>query len=458
MRKKTIYIPIEIKAREFTAQTLLACKIAERGGRVYLGGKSALLRAVKTKPNLGGTLLYKSGWPGGGFLDLKHRVSRIAVLDQEMSPAWPSLRPSRRFEDEELDTIDRFYYVGEGFADSLLADRPGLEKSKVKALGWPRVDLWNPRYSSFWEPESQKIRKRFGDFVLFSSDFGVLHAEDVPWRLERLKNSRDLSTHVLGDPKKAELYLLEKVTEFGAVVAFLNSLDKDPEFPTVVVRPHPAEDHSRWLEALRGMKKTLLVYEGDVSVWLQASTALLHRGCTTGLQAALAGKPAGFLAFAAAASPWGRSVSRELSKSIRSVADAFDLLEEGGLRPPAIERNLIANTAGSSSEMISDDLLSLTTELEDRMPTFRQSPGRQREMFLRVRRKARAMFHSQHRPSDHFLATPRAVTQQNLKGGISAAEVRRVLRRLNARNIAVRQVARNLVCIEAEIKLNRQII
>lgn len=457
MKKKTIYIPIEIKAREFTSQTLLASKIAERGGRVYLGGKSALFRAIKTKPNLGGTLLYKSGWPGGGFSDLKHHVSRIAVLDQEMSPSWPGLRPSHRFEDEEFDIIDRFYYVGEGFANSLLADRPELEESKVKVFGWPRVDLWTPRYSSFWEPESQKIRKRFGEFVLFSSDFGVLHAEDVPWRLARLE-AGDLSTNFQGDPKKAELYLLGQVTEFRAVLAFLNSLDEDPDFPPVVVRPHPAEDHSRWVAALRGMRKTLLVYEGDASVWLQASTALLHRGCTTGLQAALVGKPAGFLEFAATASPWGRSVSRELSKPIQSMADAFDLLEEGlRVRPPAIERDLIANATGSSSEMISDDLLSLTTELEDRMPAFWQSPERQRKMFFRFRRKLIEKVQSQHRPSVQRLAVPRIVTQTNLKGGISAAEVRRVLHRLNALNATVKQVARNLVCIEAKDTLNRQI-
>jgi hypothetical protein len=60
---------------------------------------------------------------------------------------------------------------------------------------------------------------------------------------------------------------------------------------TIIVRPHPAELHETWVNAAEGLSNVKVVFEGTVSPWLLAADAVLHWGCTTGLEAFLMGKP-----------------------------------------------------------------------------------------------------------------------------------------------------------------------
>lgn len=447
MKKKSVYIPIEIKAREFTSQLLLATRIAEAGGRVYVGGKKALLKAVKTKPETAGILLYKGGWPGGGFSQLKKHVSRIAVLDQEMSPAWPKMLPATRFDDLELDFVDRLYYVNQAFAKSLLSGKPDVPKSKVKAFGWPRVDLWTARYSVVWEPEAKKIRKKFGDFVLFSSDFGILDDRELEWRLSRKKEDGSWA-RAYANLDDVKLDYLQRLEEFRKVVAFLFQLDNRTDFPAVIVRPHPAEDHSVWNTALQKMKKTSLAFEGDIAPWLLAAKALLHSGSTTALQAVVAGKPVGFIGLNGPRPVLSGSASREVSKQVRSVEDAFELLQENPKDPHSLHASgLMASLAGDSAELISADLLTLSTPLEKPLVPFWLSRKWRKQTFLRMTQSLKAP-----QPQEVVrMPAPKEITKSNLDGGIRAKEVRALLQRLrssDAPTLKVRQVSKDLVCIE----------
>ena len=50
--KKEIYIPIEIKPREFISQLFLAGELAKMESRVYLGSKSAIDKLVENKKQI----------------------------------------------------------------------------------------------------------------------------------------------------------------------------------------------------------------------------------------------------------------------------------------------------------------------------------------------------------------------------------------------------------------------
>jgi hypothetical protein len=65
------------------------------------------------------------------------------------------------------------------------------------------------------------------------------------------------------------------------------------EFPNtkIVVRPHPSEDHAFYRTVLRELPNVEVNHEGSVIPWLLATRALIHDGCTTGIEAALAGVP-----------------------------------------------------------------------------------------------------------------------------------------------------------------------
>lgn len=51
MKKKEIYIPIELKPREFISQVYLAGELAKIGGRVFIGSKVIINDLIKEKKN-----------------------------------------------------------------------------------------------------------------------------------------------------------------------------------------------------------------------------------------------------------------------------------------------------------------------------------------------------------------------------------------------------------------------
>ena len=51
MKKKTIYIVIELKVREIVAKLLFAYRASLRGYRVYLGSREKIIDLIKNKKN-----------------------------------------------------------------------------------------------------------------------------------------------------------------------------------------------------------------------------------------------------------------------------------------------------------------------------------------------------------------------------------------------------------------------
>ena len=86
--KQEVFIPIEIKPREFVSQLLLSGELANIGLRVYIGSKKSIDKLVQNKVSRTGIYLYKGG--GGSidkFKNISRKVESIVVLDQEISPA-----------------------------------------------------------------------------------------------------------------------------------------------------------------------------------------------------------------------------------------------------------------------------------------------------------------------------------------------------------------------------------
>ena len=450
LKKKTVYIPIEIKARELISQTLLAAKIAGFGGRVYLGSKLGIFRILALKPSYGGTLLYKGGTgEGNGFKNFKKSVSKVAILDQEMSPAIQNPKPADRFIRSELESIDRLYYVGSAFASSFFSAMPDIPRSKVKVHGWPRIDLWTPQYLSFWRTETDKLRERFGKFVLFSSDFGILDLADLQWSAEWAKQwNADPDRNFRN--KRLQKEGRESIREFRRVVEFLRELDQEPTFPPVLVRPHPSENNSIWAFALRGMKKTRLVYEGDISPFLLASIALLHRGCTTALQAEVLGKPTGVILTEGKSRDSSAAIT-PFSKSIMTVQDAKTLVSPEYCVPASRpDPSRISSLDGTASEKIATDLLDLGEETESRLDpiwTLLLSRCFWVRWVAMTRGRFSRLLTRQGRPS-----LPKGVTAKKMPGGVRASEIRQILDRLGMHCVSVRNVPgfREVVCIEVE--------
>ena len=61
---------------------------------------------------------------------------------------------------------------------------------------------------------------------------------------------------------------------------------------TFIIRPHPVENESPYKQLEKQYRNIKVVQSGNVIPWLYAATAVLHSGCTTGIEAYLINKPA----------------------------------------------------------------------------------------------------------------------------------------------------------------------
>ena len=290
--KKEVFIPIEIKPREFISQLLLSAELAKIGFRVYLGTKKTIDELVENKTDNKGVYLYKGG--GGSinkFKRLSKRVKSIAVLDQEISPNAidSGVIIKNRFVKGCLKYVSRLYYVGSEARKKAVEVLEDIDPDLIKNYGWPRVDIWKEDFHHIWNDQIKDIKKRFPQpYILFSSDFGC--------NTEKLLHERCLALEKRGRKKTTkdiiwfkDLYSnnFKKFIEF---IDFLPLLDADKDIPTIIIRPHPAEDHSSWQEKVKNLSKVHVVYEGDVSPWILASEGVLHRGCTSSIEAAISKK------------------------------------------------------------------------------------------------------------------------------------------------------------------------
>ena len=68
------------------------------------------------------------------------------------------------------------------------------------------------------------------------------------------------------------------------------------KFPdhTIVVRPHPSENHNIWEQTVKDLSGCLVTGERNVLEWILASDVLIHTNCTTAVEAFLMGRRAIF--------------------------------------------------------------------------------------------------------------------------------------------------------------------
>ncbi len=306
MKKKTVYIAIEIKVREFISQVFLSSLLIKKGFRVYLGSKNQILNLIDKKKNKGGIFFYKAG-VAGKFVDLVNdKTDKHVIFDQEMLPGVLSGQSAKKW---YLENINPFSVNGERFCDAYLATnkliyesaKKGLTKmrGKIYQTGSPRIDMWKQKYHYIFNEEVKKIKKKYGKFFLFNSDYQFISGnikEEVSWFFFNPKDLKEWSSGKNKDIISREFKRAEdKYKEFNKFVPFIKKLSKKTN-KKIVIRPHPIENKFIWKKLFK-RDKNIFIEDPikDVFPWILASDGLLHRGCTTALQSLMMGKPTFFI-------------------------------------------------------------------------------------------------------------------------------------------------------------------
>lgn len=288
-----LIFPMEIVERELLGNTLLGIEAARRGWKVIFGTKRTVFDAA---PYLPESLVYLKSIMAceiHNMRNLKKAGHKLACLDVE-GLVYTSLDEfiTTRFDKDTVAELEIAMFWGDLQRNAAAAAYPA-HAAKFKTTGTPIVDLWRPAFHPLFQDEANALKARYGKYIIIPSSFASVNHFMGPDANKGIL-TRD---KIIAEDKRDEFFKFWDEYEHHVTGVFEKFLKLIPEvaaaFPdhTIIVRPHPSESHDRWKDAARGMPNVTVIFEGPVSPWLLGADAVLHWGCTTGVEGYLMGKP-----------------------------------------------------------------------------------------------------------------------------------------------------------------------
>ena len=337
LKKKHIYIPIEILVREINPKILFAFKAACKDYRVYIGTKTGIdkLLSQKIKSKLrSGIFFHKSQLlSNSNYINkIKKTCEKFVVLDEELGVGVANINSA--FERRAINpkTIDRFFVIGKKMMNLLIKFNPYFKKIS-KISGWIKYDTYREKNINIYENEIKKIRKNYGKFYLFSSNYGILSNKAIANRLKsrfnkNLKFNEQSIRHFKNSSSDFK-YLKKKLSKF---------LQKNPDFK-IIIRPHPSEQYQNDWTFFEKFKNVSLVMKYDIVPWIISSQGIIHRGCTSAVDAFILNKPIYYLCPNRILKPHEKNLTYEISEKIKD----FNSIKKKNLKKKFFNRKILLN-------------------------------------------------------------------------------------------------------------------
>jgi surface carbohydrate biosynthesis protein len=296
--KATLLIPVENQVRELDPKLLLAYVAAKRGFSSILGFRREIHFHISSFPS--GIYLSKSMTAAS---DLMFQIMRklgheIVAWDEEaLVHLPPETYFSRRLSPVAMTFVSNMLAWGQDNAE-LWQQYPSLpDGAEIHVTGNPRNDMLRPEVRLYYEETVGELRERYGDFILINTNFNHVNAfypdlnlfvpNDKPGGEPRPgRAAKGMSREYAEGLRDHKQAIFEKFQQIIPAV--------EKEFPkyNFVVRPHPTENQEIYRQIAAGCERVEVTNEGNVVPWLMAAKALIHNGCTTGVEAYVMGVPA----------------------------------------------------------------------------------------------------------------------------------------------------------------------
>lgn len=294
----TIIIPVESQVRELDAKILLSCVAAERGFPVIMGSRAYTHFQVGSVPR--GVYVAKSmrSLSNSMFKILRQLGHEIVAWEEEALVHPPAATYySLRMSPVTIRNVSHVFAWGQENVD-LLRQYPALPGNMpIHITGNPRGDMLRSEIRPFFATEVEKLRNLYGDFILINTNFSDVnpYIPNVGLFLPtkgRTKSARLGQSGIGMNREFAEGlrdHKLAIMEDFKQLIPLL-----EQAFPglTIIVRPHPSESYQIYHEIAAKCQRVIITNQGNVIPWLLAAKAMVHNGCTTGLEAYVLGVPA----------------------------------------------------------------------------------------------------------------------------------------------------------------------
>ena len=267
IRRRWIYLPIEVKARELIPKLFLGAKAVRAGFGIFLGRN--------------GMNVSRDKFPRGIYFDKclsKHKIkfheyqvntlgNRLVSFDEEgLLYDDESELIRNRISQRSVDLSDLIFTWGEEQARLFRTNYS--VKSKIVISGGPRLDIWRPEFASLYQTQISQIQEKYGKYILVVSNWG--------YDCEEKKNGVDPHKIYSGN-------LLSHIR--SAFITSITELSSALPNQTLIVRPHPQDLPEYWEKVAKTFPQNVkVINDGPISPWVHAAHAVIHNDCTTGLE------------------------------------------------------------------------------------------------------------------------------------------------------------------------------
>lgn len=260
-----VCLPCEIYQREFDAKLLLA--IPHLGPSLLLEKSlSRIMLEAHIAPtrHLGGRVIVSD----------EEGINNIGIMGEE---SWLA-----RIHPRAVQLVDLYACWGHRDAD-FFGSVPGL-KEKMAILGNCRSDLLNHIGRQFYEPLIASLKHLFSNFILVSDNFAL---EKLGYHGMARIAEDDATQHRLQaafDHSESKARIRRK--HLTAMIRHAVETFPSQQF---IIRPHPRSHPRWWHEHFGAYRNVQVINRHAAEPWIHACRAVVSMGCTTGLQALVAG-------------------------------------------------------------------------------------------------------------------------------------------------------------------------
>ena len=297
-KKMLLLIPVENQVRELDPKLMLACIAAERGFSSVIGSRREMEFNIDAFPKsiyLSKSMTIRSLL---FFRVAKRFGHEIITWDEEaLVHLPPETYFSRRLNPKAIRYVSHLFAWGQDNKElwKQYSDLP--DNLPIHVTGNPRSDMLRLELQPFYKDEVEKIRSKYGNFILINTNFNHVNAygPDLnlfkPVKRPGLKPAFGRAARGMSRPY-AEGLRDHKLAVFEQFKQIIPKLEQAFQDYNIIVRPHPTEKHDVYQKIASHCERVYVTNEGNVVPWLMATKAVIHNGCTTGVEAYVMQVPA----------------------------------------------------------------------------------------------------------------------------------------------------------------------
>jgi surface carbohydrate biosynthesis protein len=298
IKKPLLLIPVENQIRELDPKLLLACVAAERGFSSVIGSRREMEFNIDAFPQsiyLSKSMTIRSLL---FFRVAKKFGHEIITWDEEaLVHLPPETYFSRRLDSNSIRYVSHLFAWGQDNAELWRQYDNMPDNVPIHITGNPRSDMLRPELRSFYADEVKQLRRKYGDFILINTNFNHVNAFGPDMNLfkpvKRPGRKPKFGRAARGMSREyAEGLRDHKRAVFEDFKRLIPDLEKAFPDYNIVVRPHPTENQGVYQQIASRCRRVQVTNEGNVVPWLMATKALIHNGCTTGVEAYVMRVPA----------------------------------------------------------------------------------------------------------------------------------------------------------------------